>query len=86
VSDSSVEKDTVLLPGLYHLAGVAEFWRVDARPDEPVFEILRRAALGWQPAQLPDGWWRSDVFARRFRLARDADPLGDPRFRLESQP
>jgi Uma2 family endonuclease len=30
VSESSVEKDTVTMPALYHAAGVPEFWRVNA--------------------------------------------------------
>jgi len=30
-----------------------------------------------------DGWVRSPVFGRAFRLTRQADPLGHPQFLLE---
>jgi Uma2 family endonuclease len=85
VSDSSVEKDTVLLPPAYHLAHVDEFWRVDAR-NELRFEIFQWAPAGYQPTQLPDGWWRSDLFGGDFLLEQDADPLGEPRFTLRVRP
>ena len=82
VSDSSVEKDNVLLPPLYQAAGVPEFWRIDAR-GELLFELLRLTPGGYVSAQLPEGWWHSDVFARDFRLVQGADPLGQPEFTLE---
>ncbi len=82
VSDSSVEKDTKTLPVLYHRAGVPEFWRIDAR-GELRFEILRRGDSDWHPTQLADGWWRSAVFARDFRLVAEPDPRGNPWFTLE---
>jgi Uma2 family endonuclease len=81
VSDTSVEKDTIILPDLYCRAGVAEFWRVDAR-GEPRFEIFRLTEAGYVPTQESDGWWRSDVFGHSFRLTHQADPLGQPQFTL----
>jgi len=83
VSDSSVEKDMVHLPVLYFRAGVPEFWRVDARGEELLFEILRREATAYAPANEADGWWRSAVFGRSFRLTQQANPLGQPSFSLE---
>jgi Uma2 family endonuclease len=82
VSDTSVEKDTVHLPPLYHRAGIPEFWRVDARGAELRFEVLRRTEGGYEPAQEPDGWWRSEAFGASFQLTRQADPLGQPEFTL----
>jgi Uma2 family endonuclease len=84
VSDSSVEKDTVTLPPRYESAGVSEFWRIDARHDL-VFEIFRLTPSGYVPTQHPDGWWRSDVFARDFRMTQAADPLGQPLYNLETR-
>jgi Uma2 family endonuclease len=81
-SDSSVGKDEESLPQLYALAGIAEFWRIDAR-GELRFEILRLTEGGYVPAQEPDGWWSSAVFARSFRLTQQPDPLGEPLFTLE---
>ena len=82
VSDASVEKDTVTLPGLYHAAGVPEFWRVDARK-EPRFEIFRWADAGYVSMRQPDGWWWSEVFGRDFLLTAGVDRLGLPQFTLE---
>jgi hypothetical protein len=82
VSDTSVQKDMVELPAEYHQAQIDEFWRIDARPADPVFEILRWTTGGYVPTQLPDGWWQSDIFARAFRLSVQPDPLGDPLFIL----
>ena len=85
VSDSSENKDYVRLEALYHLAGVPEFWRVDARADL-CFEILRREASRYVPTRLPDGWWRSDVFGRDFLLIAGVNSRGRPRFTLQSRP
>lgn len=86
VSASSVEKDMDRLPGLYWRAGIAEFWRVDARGEDLRFEILRREATGYVPANEPDGWWRSAVFGLSFRLTQQADCRGQPSFSLEQRP
>jgi Uma2 family endonuclease len=82
VSDSSVEKDLERLPDLYRRAGIPEFWRADAR-GELRFEILRLTEAGYVAAEAPDGWRRSEVFGRSFRLTQHADPLGQPKYRLE---
>jgi Uma2 family endonuclease len=87
VSDSSAQKDTVELRDLYWQAGIDEYWLVDARGDEPHFELLRRAARGYVATRrLAGGWLRSNVFGRLFLLTREADPLGDPLFRLQMRP
>ncbi len=85
VSESSVPKDTVELPPLYHQAGVQEFWRMDAR-GELTFEILRRDQAGWASTQQPDGWWHSPVFGHYFHLDQSPDPLGRPVFILQARP
>lgn len=77
VSDSSVKKDTRRLPPAYFAAGVAEFWLADARRSRLVFQIHRRGQSGFEPAE-PDaeGYQRSAVFARSFRLDRQRDAQG----------
>jgi Uma2 family endonuclease len=85
VSDSSVEKDTVLLPEQYRRAGVPEFWRIDAR-GELTFEILSLTGAGYVPAEEAEGWRRSVVFGRWFRLEQQPDPLGQPQFTLAVRP
>ena len=82
VSESSVEKDTVTLPVLYHAAGIPEFWRVDAR-GELRFEIFRHDPVGYVPTRQPDGWWRSSAFGRDFLLTAGADVMGRPWFTLQ---
>jgi Uma2 family endonuclease len=86
VSESSVEKDMTRLPVLYWRAGILEFWRIDARGAEVRFEILRREATGYVPATEPEGWWRSTVLGRSFRLTQQPDARGQPLFTLEHRP
>lgn len=83
VSESSVQKDTVRLRELYWKAGVREYWLVDARRDPLTFEILRHASKGFRAGRKREGWQRSDVLGRAFRLVQQTDPLGHPVFTLE---
>lgn len=83
VSASSVRKDTKVLRDLYWRAGVTEYWLVDARGEVAQFDILRRAARGYITVRRQDGWLKSAVFARSFRLTQQTDPLGHPAYSLE---
>jgi Uma2 family endonuclease len=76
ISDSSVEKDTEKLRAAYHRAGIAEYWLIDARGGDLVFEILYWRKTGYAAAPVRDGWQRSRVFGRAFRLERQRDDLG----------
>ncbi len=82
ISDSSVRKDTVRLRDAYHRAGIAEYWIVDARGDEVVFQILLRRKNHYVSAKCKDGWQRSKVFGRWFRLERFLNDLGLWQFTL----
>jgi Uma2 family endonuclease len=86
VSDSSVEKDTDLLPELYWHAGVDEYWLVDARREKLVFRIQRRGDAGFIDVEAQDGWIDSGVFQRSFQLTRVNDALGHPEFTLAARP
>ena len=86
ISDSSVEKDTRVLPDLYFRAGVAEFWRVDARGNTVSFEILRRGFTDFEAVENVGGWLKSDVFGRAFSLARQSDAMGHPEYTLSHRP
>ena len=83
VSKYSVRKDTVVLRELYWKAEVPEFWLVDARGDEPRFEILRRAENDYVAVEPVDGWLPSAVFGRQFRIVKQTNPLGKPQFVVE---
>jgi Uma2 family endonuclease len=83
VSDSSVAKDKERLPPAYYLAGVPEFWLVDARGGQPSFIIHYRGAEGYLPAERDArGFQRSAVFGCRFRLDCGTDMYGDPDYDL----
>ena len=78
VSDGSEEKDLYRLPLVYYTAGVREYWLVDARGEELVFQINKRgeSAFVLQPLDA-DGFQTSDVFGRRFRLDRSRNRIGN---------
>jgi len=77
VSDSSVKKDLRDLRAKYFLAGIPEYWVIDARGDALVFEVLVPAAAEYQPREPAEGGWlRSAVFGRAFRLTRARDRIG----------
>jgi hypothetical protein len=83
VSTSSVKKDNVTLRELYWQARIPEYWLVDARRGELRFDILRHAARGYKAARKADGWVKSKVFDRSFRLTRFTDRRGLPDFTLD---
>lgn len=83
VSESSVEKDTELLPELYWQAGIPEFWLVDARK-ELTFDIFRHGPKGYAAARKQAGGWvKSAVFGRSFRLTSGTNRAGDRTFKLD---
>jgi Uma2 family endonuclease len=84
VSDGSVRKDTERLPLLYARAGVRELWRIDARGQRLLFELLVGTSSGFQ-AVTPDadGWVTSPVLGSRFRLSRQAARYATWRYRLD---
>jgi hypothetical protein len=73
VSRSSVSKDTQRLRAAYHRAGIPEFWLIDARGEEIAFHVLHHRKSGYVTAPVKDGWQRSRVFGRWFRLERARD-------------
>jgi len=82
LSDSSVKKDTVILKDKCAKAGVAEYWLVDARGDEPIFQIWRLHEGSYQLADVNDGWQTSVVLGKAFKLEHGKDELGHPEFQL----
>jgi Uma2 family endonuclease len=80
VSKYSIRKDTVILRDLYHKAGIAEYWLVDARGSEPRFEILRHTEKDYVAVEAVDGWLTSSVFQRQFQIVKQTNPLGQPQF------
>ena len=83
VSDGSVHKDTITLRKLYARAEIPEYWLVDVREERLEFSILRWSKKGYASVQTRDGWAKSEVFGKQFRLTRTTDVLGHPQFTLE---
>ncbi len=83
VSDSSVKKDTQRLPRAYFAAGVREFWLIDARDEELVFQIQRRGSGAFAVAETDaDGYQRSDVLDASYQLERSRHARGHWVYRL----
>jgi Uma2 family endonuclease len=70
VSDSSVEKDTVVLMEAYAKAGIPEYWLVDARVAELRFDVLVLSKGSYKAGRKKAGWSYSPVFGHSFRLVR----------------
>lgn len=85
VSRSSVHKDTVVLRQAYWDAGIREYWLVDVRKEPYQFDILRLAGRGYTATRKQEGWIKSQVFGRAFRLVYEPDARGNPDFTLEVQ-
>lgn len=83
VSDSSVRKDTSQLREDYWKAGIREYWLVDARKEPLVFDILRHTPKGYRASPKKDGWIKSNVFGKSFRLIQETNEVGDPEYTLE---
>ncbi len=82
VSRSSVRKDTVLLRQAYWEADIPEYWLVDARKEPLKFDILRHTTKGYT-VRKQDGWVKSAVFGKAFRLTQHLSGAGHPDFTLE---
>lgn len=83
VSPSSITKDAKKLRQRYHLAGIPEYWLIDARGEDLKFEILVYAKEDYQSVESKAGWLQSKVFAKKFRLLRIKDPMGNWDYRLK---
>ncbi len=85
VSDASVRKDTERLPAAYDRAGVTEFWLVDSRGPDLLFQIHTRRSSGYQPvAPDAEGFQHSAVLGCAYRLERGRNRHGRLTFDLLS--
>jgi Uma2 family endonuclease len=86
ISATTVQKDTKELLDLYWRAGIPEYWLVDGRGKSPRFDIYRHAARRYVATRRQDGWLKSLVLGRSFRLSQQTDRLGHPRYTLAIRP
>ena len=70
---------------LYWQASVREYWLVDARGDEPSFDIFRYKADGFELSRKRHSWVRSGVLGKLFRLSVESEEFGNPDYLLESR-
>lgn len=82
VSDSSVKKDNIVMKEKCAKAGVREYWLVDARGATALFEIWLLREGNYESVAAEDGWLRSVVFGKAFKLQQEKDPLGHPSYQL----
>jgi Uma2 family endonuclease len=85
LSRGSVQKDTIILRRAYWEAGIREYWLVDARQEPLKFDILRHTAKGYAATRKQDGWMKSAVFGKTFRLTQQVNLLGHPEYTLEAR-
>jgi Uma2 family endonuclease len=83
VSPSSVDKDFEWLMSAYHNAGIGEYWLIDARAYDVRFDIHKRGPRGFTTSRKVDGWVKSRVLARSFRLTRGDETHGIPTYTLD---
>jgi Uma2 family endonuclease len=83
VSDSSIHKDYDLLRKAYWEAGIRESWLVDARKAPLKFEMFRHTARGYVATRKNEGWVKSSVFGKSFRLTQRTNALSHPEFKLD---
>jgi Uma2 family endonuclease len=82
VSHTSAEKDNDVLRQAYWEANIPEYWLVDARKEPLKFDILRYTARGYVATRKQDGWVKSAVFGKSFKLTQGTNPLGQPDFKF----
>ena len=72
-----------MLKQAYWEAGVREYWLVDALADPLRFDVFRHTARGYAATRKQDGWMRSAVFGKSFRLVQRASAFKHPDYLLE---
>ena len=85
ISKTTRTKDTIDLMADYAKAGIAEYWLVDSTIDAPELVIMRLVGGKYVAARKHDGWLKSHVLGRSFRLTCKKDSTGMSQFNLETK-
>jgi len=83
LSPSSRYKDEVALKQAYWEAGITEYWLVNALAQPLRFDLFRHAQRGYVAARRQDGWVKSAVFGKSFRIVEKTRAPGIPDYTLE---
>lgn len=86
LSKHSVRKDTKLLMEKYHRAKIPEYWLIDALGKKVKFTVLLHKPSGYERVPIRNGWQRSRVFGRNFRLERKKNRVGFWQYTLHVKP
>jgi Uma2 family endonuclease len=82
VSPGSTHKDRVTMRQAYWEAEIREYWVVDALKAPLQFDIFRYTTRGYVATRKQDGWLKSAVFGKSFRLTQQQNALGHPEYTL----
>jgi Uma2 family endonuclease len=85
ISRYSVGKDTEDLRSKYFRAGIPEYWLIDARGADILFQILTRRRSDYAVVRPRGGWHKSSVFPASFRLERQRNRVGRWKYQLLMQ-
>jgi Uma2 family endonuclease len=84
VSKSSEVKDTEWAMSAYFDAGIEEYWLIDAREEDDIqFNIFKRSKKEFSAVRKQNGWVKSSILGKAFRLIQSEDDAGNPDFTLE---
>ena len=83
ISPSSEDKDTEWLMSGYWNAGIPEYWLIEARKNPPLLTVYKRGAKGYSESRPVNGWIKSSVLKRSFRLTRSKGAHGFPIYQLD---
>jgi Uma2 family endonuclease len=86
ISRWTARKDLKEMRQKYHHARICEFWIVDAQGEEIFFQILVWRRQGFVAVRPVNGWHRSRIFGRSFRLTRKRQRMGFWQYKLEVRP
>ena len=76
-SRGSRRDDRRIKPEVYAEAGIPEYWLVDVRKAVR-FDIFRHTSKGYVPVRKQQGWMKSQVFGKSFRLVQKLSSIGHP--------
>ena len=86
VSRYSERKDTQELRRRYFLAGIPEYWLIDARGEAIDFQLLKRGKTRYVAVRADaDGFRRSAALDGKFRITRDRNRVGGYRYTVEGR-
>lgn len=83
ISPSSEDKDCEWLMSAYWNSGIPEYWLIDARGADIRFDIYKSSSKGYALTRKADGWSKSAVLGRQFRLVRQLNAANVTDYELE---